>query len=114
MARLILIAVVALLVPAQGALAVAAGQCMALEHHEMPAGGHDAPAHDGHDMPDHGDAPAKSAHCGPCAACCASTAMAAGVPLVIPAFAAEHAPSYQLLLQPGIAPDSHFRPPLAL
>jgi hypothetical protein len=118
--RLLAIAV-AIAVPIQGMAAVTAGQCMAFGHHEPGAG------HDGHGESTHapGDADASpthehdeqepgDAHCGPCAACCASASIAGAVP--VPVFSS-HANTKYVLSQaapPGIAPQRLDRPPLSL
>jgi hypothetical protein len=119
LSRLLFVALLSLLVPLQGALAVSAGQCMALEHHDAPAD-HDANAHDheasahDHAAAGHDDGEAKGSHCGPCVACCASAAMAASYESVslpeAPTASIEGAapPSFT-----GSPPDSLERPPLS-
>jgi len=130
-ARLLLIALLAIVVLFQGTAAVGAGQCMALGHHQG-AMDHDDPghAHDGQDGQDHAapfhadEAPAKAAaggegegagsHCGPCAACCASASIAGPAGLSIPP-SHFHAPySFAQLPPLGVQPDGVDRPPLAL
>jgi len=124
LARLILIALLALVVPFQGAVAVSAGQCMALGHHQ---GATDHEGQDGHDHGAHShadEAPAKAAadgegdaagaHCGPCAACCASASIAGSAGLSIPS-SHFHAPySFAQFPPLGVQPDGVDRPPLAL
>jgi hypothetical protein len=78
LSRLLLAAVLAICVPFQAALAVSAGQCAALKHHESPAGqsGHHMPdpaSHQGHADSGHGSG--SGSDCGPCAGCCASAAI---------------------------------------
>src|SRR4051812_38863829 len=60
----LLVVLLALAVPFQGALAASAAQCMGLEHHD---------SHDGEDS---------GSHCGPCTACCTGTAITGAVPIV--------------------------------
>lgn len=123
--RVLVAVLVALAVPLQGAAAVAAGQCMALGHHQD--GGQDQPhAHDGSDdaAGAHEDAAettaegsqegAKNPHCGPCVACCASASIAGS-----PGPAILGAPAntkYVLSQSPprGFNPHGIDRPPLAL
>ena len=123
--RLLLIVGVALLVPLQGLAAVAAGQCMALGHHQGGDGhahqdtqdgaGHD---HDAHVPADdgavtHGD-DGKSPHCGPCVACCASASISGTAGIAIDS-SPSHARYFFSQAQPlGVQPDGLFRPPLAL
>jgi hypothetical protein len=127
LARVLLVALVTLVVPLQGMAAVAAGQCMALGHHDDPAGhashGHAQHGHDGHDSATHshsdeGDSMAEEdqggAHCGPCTACCASATIAAANDLSIPA-SPSSAPYVFWQFPPfGDRPDNLDRPPLAL
>jgi hypothetical protein len=124
--RLLFVAFLMLAVPLQGALAVSAGQCMALEHHDAPADHgagahdhdanaheHDANAHD-HEAAGHDDGESRGSHCGPCVACCASAAMASSYESVFlpqgPTASIEGAapPSFT-----GSPPDSLERPPLS-
>src|SRR5688572_5236603 len=81
--RLLAIALLVVAVPAQGMASVVAGQCMAFGHHGNAGSQHHE--HDGHklvadghdhDADQHADE-GKSAHCGPCTACCASASIAA-------------------------------------
>lgn len=107
--RLLAVAV-AIAVPIQGMAAVTAGQCMAFGHHEQGAG------HDGHGQSpthEHDEQDAGNAHCGPCAACCASASITGAMP--VPVFSS-HANTKYVLSQaasPGIAPRRLDRPPLA-
>jgi hypothetical protein len=114
---------VALVVPLQGMASVAAGQCMALGHHQ-DAGeyGHaqdNGNAHD-HDSHSHaaGDKQADeggtNAHCGPCTACCASASIASlsDVSILRPATIAQYV--FSQFPPTGIEPDGVYRPPLHL
>jgi hypothetical protein len=128
LARLMMVVLVALAVPLQGAAAVTAGQCMALS--QQGDGGHDNHSHgqDGH----HHSASSHShandggskavddqdgsggAHCGPCTACCASASIAGSGALSILS-AASNAPYLLSQFPPiGVQPDGVDRPPLAL
>lgn len=128
LARLLIIVLVALAVPVQGALAVTAGQCMALtqetggghEHHgHGQAADHSAGSSHSHaDEADGNAADAEGAsngqHCGPCTACCASASIAdsGALPLLS---AASDAPYLFSQFPPiGVQPDGVDRPPLAL
>jgi hypothetical protein len=112
-ARLFFVAFLMLAVPLQGALAVSAGQCMALEHHDAPSG-HDAGAHDHGAAAGHDDGEAKGSHCGPCVACCASAAIASSAPVVLQEFSAEHVVGVPQSRVPVSPPGRLFRPPLSL
>jgi hypothetical protein len=102
----------ALVVPLQGLAAVSAAQCMALGHHQ------DGDEH-GHDVHSHADdgqvgKPETNGHCGPCAACCASVAIASRSdvwflpsPTSAPYVVSQAPPT-------GIAPDGVYRPPHTL
>jgi hypothetical protein len=107
--RLILVALLALCVPFQAALAVSTAQCMDLHgHHD---GGH---AHDGQPGSDSHHGKDTASHCGPCSACCTSTAIAhrAGFPL---APAARHAVAVAAGPAPSAEPAGALdRPPRAL
>jgi hypothetical protein len=114
--RLLIVALLALAVPFQGALAVSTAQCTALEHH--PDGSHPH-SHDGSDHADHSDADGSAgdsngSHCGPCTACCASVSIAA-LPSLSDIVAARYAvnKSHDSPLL-GDLPSGLFRPPLAL
>jgi hypothetical protein len=119
--RFLLIALIALAVPMQGALAVGTAQCLALEHHQPGTAddqnhGHDHSAghqHQDSSVDEH-DGQASHTHCGPCVACCASVSIAAAQPLPLrtaPAFAVDVLPK---LLPAGDLPGGLYRPPLAL
>ena len=130
--RLLAVLLLALTIPVQGMAGVTAGQCMAAGHHQKGAGQENqAHKHDGADEYDgagahhqashsHSDesAPAgedgKSAHCGPCTACCASASIAgpAGVSITSSPLKAKYVSSQ--LPPPGVQPDGLDRPPLAL
>jgi hypothetical protein len=128
LARLLMVVLVVLAVPLQGAAAVTAGQCMALT--QQGDSGHDNHSHgqDGHhhSAPSHSDADeggskavddedgANGAHCGPCTACCASASIAGPGALSILS-AASNAPYLFSQFPPiGVQPDGVDRPPLAL
>ena len=127
--RVLVAVLVALVVPLQGAAAVAAGQCMALGHHQE--GGPDQPhVHDGSDdaagVHEHSgqtavdtavegsEEGAKNPHCGPCAACCSSVSIAGNPSL--PILGAPANTKYLLSQSPlrGSELRSIERPPLAL
>jgi hypothetical protein len=112
--RVVLVVLIALAVPLQGALAVGTAQCLALEHHE--AAGHDHSHgdhdHDSSSQDHHG--PASHSHCGPCVACCASASIASApaLPAIAPPpFGIDVLPNFPLI---GDLPGGLFRPPLAL
>jgi hypothetical protein len=114
MARLLRVLVTALLtvaVPFQGALAVNAAQCMALQAGQE--------AHEGHEH-SHPQSPQSEqdhdkgagSHCGPCTGCCASAAIAAP-PRIVISLTAHDAVSPLPILRPlGDIPDGLDRPPL--
>lgn len=120
--RLLIVLVLALTIPIQGIAAVGADLCMGLGHH-----GHGSAAHEhgsaghGHDGPapvhhhDEGKGTDKSsAHCPPCASCCATTAIASFPDVVIP-----DQPGYSVLAESvaffaGAPLHRLDRPPLAL
>jgi hypothetical protein len=138
-ARYLLIAVLALAVPFQAALAVSAAQCMAFEHQDT-APQHAGHSHDGHqdhqdqDHQDHQDHPGQPqdqqqvqgphshadgddgghGHCGPCAACCASAAIAASIEFPSRAVPSRAAYVFPDLPRIGVLPSGLDRPPLAL
>lgn len=114
---------VALVVPIQGMASVAAGQCMALGHHQDAGdNGHGHDDGDGHDHGaqshadngKHAEENGANAHCGPCAACCASVSIAplSDVSILPPSTIAQ----YVFLQFPpiGVEPDGVYRPPLPL
>lgn len=116
LARVLVFVMVALAVPLQGALAVAAVQCMTLAHHEGAPAGHDHAAHshagdsDDSDVGNHGD----SAHCGPCTACCASASIAGPEAFAIASAASTATYVFSQFPPLGVQPDGLDRPPLAL
>lgn len=118
MMRIVLVAVLALLVPLQGAAAVAAGQCMATGHHQDGGGSDHSHSPDGADG--HGDShhdshdDGKASHCGPCAACCASASIAGSPALPILATAADTKYLSFQLSPRAVQPHGIDRPPLPL
>jgi hypothetical protein len=111
--RLVIAIALALAVPMQGFAAAAGAICMAVGHHDA------APAHDSHDAGhQHGDQheqPAdSSAHCPPCAACCASAAIAPSAMLLQPDERTEVLNALAPPLFAGIHRKLLDRPPLAL
>jgi hypothetical protein len=120
LARALLISLLVVCVPTQAALAVSAGQCMALQHHQ-DSGGHDASAsHEGHQHSDH-EAPQPDPHhgkattqCGPCAGCCASAAISSLI-TPLPASPVHDMASTVVGFPPlGDLPGGLDRPPRAL
>jgi hypothetical protein len=122
LARLLAV-MVALVVPLQGMATVAASQCMALGHHQDARdSGHAHDDADGHhhdaqshaDGGKHAEESGTSAHCGPCATCCASASIASpsDVPILRPATIAQYV--FSQFPPTGIEPDGVYRPPLAL
>jgi hypothetical protein len=113
LARLLAV-LVALVVPLQGMASVAAGQCMALGHHQDDGDGHDHDAQSHADGGKHAEKSGTSAHCGPCAACCASVSIAplSGVSILPPPTIAQYVFSQFPTI--GIQPDGVYRPPLSL
>lgn len=118
--RLLAATLLALAVPLQGMAAVAAGQCMAVGHHQ-DAGGqdHGSHAHDGdagtHEHPADMQADEdQSPHCGPCAACCASASMAAPAAASVLAAPSPVEHFFSQLAPPGVEPQRFDRPPLVL
>src|SRR5204863_3890021 len=119
--RLLLVALIAVAVPMQAALAVGTAQCLALEHHQAGTGddqhhGHDHSAghqHQDSSVDEH-DGQASHTHCGPCAACCTSVSIAAAQALPSPAALAFAVDVLPKLLPAGDLPGGLYRPPLAL
>jgi hypothetical protein len=121
--RVLALALLVLAVPLQGMATVAAGQCMALGHHQDAGhSGHapdDGDGHD-HDAPSHADGGKHSeedgttAHCSPCTACCASASIAQ--PTVVSIMNAPATTQYAFSQFPsiGVEPDAVYRPPLQL
>ena len=108
---------VAFVVPLQGMAALAASQCMSLDHHEAPAMHHEGASDHDHAAHPHDEQKAEdtSSHCGPCAACCASVSLATPPVqcLDLDAPEARMAPLHASFVA-GIPPDELDRPPLAL
>jgi hypothetical protein len=109
----------ALVVPVQATAALTAGLCMSMGHHEGAADDSDHSMHshaDGHEgsPADRATDAGNEAHCGPCAACCASASIA-GAPALAIGAAPGH-PAYVFSPYPplGVQPDGLDRPPLAL
>ena len=115
LARLMMVVLVALAVPLQGAAAVTAGQCMSLSQdgHPHSASSHSHADEGGSKAVDDGEG-SGGAHCGPCTACCASASIAGPGALSILS-AASNAPYFFSQFPPiGVQPDGVDRPPLAL
>ena len=93
-ARFLLLTMLVLAVPFQGALAVSAGPCVALEHHDGGAG----------DGLDH----AQNPHCAP------SVAISAAVQVLVPEARAESPVAALPSSFAGIHLHELYRPPLAL
>lgn len=110
----VLAVLVAVVLPLQGMATVAAGQCMALGHHQDAGSEAADHAHPAEPDTGHADEAADNGHCGPCTACCAtaSIAVADRIPL-LPA-AAEAAYAFRQSSPPGVDSDSLYRPPLSL
>jgi hypothetical protein len=114
--RLLISVALLLAIPAQGIAAVTGSLCMAL-------GGHDAPAPQAQDGEAHGSSHDHASahddgdpqpHCGPCVACCASTAIA-GVPTATLPSRIASAPLADSLPAPETLRQSKLeRPPLAI
>lgn len=123
-ARLFVVLALALAVPLQAMSAVTASICMASDHHAGAVHSHDGDDQHSHD---HESAPTSashehegaagqdsSAHCGPCAACCASAAISSAAPTLVPQRPAALPVAAQLDSAAGFQPDGVYRPPLAL
>ena len=115
--RLLLLLLVAIAVPVQGAQAAADGICMTFGHHDAPGqlADHDhavpgsADAESGDTEADHGDA-----HCGPCVSCCGAASIASPVwpaPTIVPVHAM---PVHYVQQFAGLLSGGLDRPPLAL
>jgi ABC-type Zn2+ transport system substrate-binding protein/surface adhesin len=121
--RIFSLALLVLAVPLQGMASVAAGQCMALGHHQDAGDGDhahdDGDGHD-HDAPSHADdgkhpeEDGTTAHCGPCAACCASVSIAplSDITISPPPASAQYV--FSQFPPIGIETDGVYRPPLPL
>jgi hypothetical protein len=137
-ARLLLLILVAIAVPVQGALAVTVGQCRSFDHHAADSGHplashHEAEKQTSHGH-DHGDssgragipeqgggesaisdesAPAASG-CAPCSACCASPAISGPVQPLLAQDAASLPDPQADVRRVSFRPSRLDRPPLAL
>lgn len=114
--RILALALLVLAIPVQGMASIVAGQCMTFGHHPDAGAQDHAHEHGDADHHDHGAQAQpegdKSAHCGPCAACCASATMAAGTWPSLPAapsFAKYEFTQFSPLAVQPLVPD---RPPL--
>jgi hypothetical protein len=114
--RILAVALLALAVPLQGVAALVAAQCMAYGHHQAADGAQDhaASPQDHHGDPQHGAEAGNSAHCGPCAACCASASITGPARFSIPVLPATAKYVLAQLPPPGVQPSPFDRPPLAL
>jgi hypothetical protein len=116
--RLLLLLLVAVAVPFQGAQAAADGICMAFGHHDAPGqfADHEQVLAGSMDADSAGsEAEQGDAHCGPCVSCCGFASIAA--PVVVPTVAIAPACAIQVHYAQGFArvlPGSLDRPPLAL
>jgi len=123
LARVLLVFLMALAVPLQGALAVTGGQCMALENDNGAPGDHDHASHshavDSHTgeagtVHDHAHDGAGTGHCGPCTACCASASIGAPESLNVASTAAYASYVFSQFPPIAVQPGGVDRPPLAL
>ena len=116
--RSLAVALLTLTIPLQGMASVVGGQCMVLGHHDGAAGQDHEHVHDdgdGHDHTAHTQAEeGKSAHCGPCTACCASASIAGPLVLSILPSPSNTKYLFSQLAPPGVEPQRVDRPPLAL
>jgi hypothetical protein len=117
-----------LLVPIQAVATLTTGICMATGQHPDAAANEDHadPAPEGHGRALHshayepaGDQVAHSdhgngAHCGPCAACCASASIAAAVAYAMLSLPSPPTYVFSQFAPLGVQPDGVYRPPLAL
>jgi hypothetical protein len=119
--RLLISLVLALTIPVQAIAGVAAGMCTVLghddhgaaaPHHHTVANDHDGAGH--HDGDDASDKTAGNAHCPPCAACCATTAIPSSALSLLAHRPAASEIAVRLPSFSGIQPDRLERPPLAL
>src|SRR5438045_5969583 len=119
-----------LAVPLQGFAAVTGGLCMAMGHHGHASGiehvqagsSEDAQGLEEHLHPTHsptghthsdGDH-SGTAHCAPCVACCAATAITPSTLLFVPDEPPVSATAAASASFTGVSPDQLDRPPLAL
>jgi hypothetical protein len=99
-------------VPVQGIAAVAGSLCMAFGETPQQAH-HDDAAGSSHDHGSGQDDSAAHSHCGPCVACCATTAIAGALTIALPCVVAS-APQAASVPAPGtLRRDKLDRPPLA-
>ena len=112
--RLVLALALALAVPLQGFAAVAGGICMANGHHDGASHSHDGDSGKHPHEHDSEQAPASSAHCPPCVACCAAAAISSPAPLVIADTGTDTVSPATPASFAGIQLDTLDRPPLAL
>jgi hypothetical protein len=119
--RWLTVVTLALAIPLQGFAASAGGVCMALGHHGMEHAGHqhhqqaDTHAHAeesaaGH-RHSHDKKPSGPAHCPPCAACCATAAIAFFIPALAIEQRAQSAVAAPAASFSGVAPERLDRPP---
>ncbi|OGA06764.1 MAG: hypothetical protein A3D95_12325 [Betaproteobacteria bacterium RIFCSPHIGHO2_12_FULL_69_13] len=123
LSRLLLSLAIAVAVPAQGAVALGSGLCMALGHHQaLAAGAQDAAHAHGadHGLPEggalhHGDQTgAASSHCGPCVACCAAASIPPSVDILSGLAPDAAVDAAFLVAPPDFLSDELNRPPLTL
>jgi len=122
--RFLVVTLLAVMIPLQGAAAVAAGQCMSLGHHHDASPGHSHDSDDSHDHAGHshaddgmaqdGDERSQNAHCGPCAACCASASIAGPARLSILSTPSSAKHVFSQFTPPSVQLDALDRPPLSL
>jgi hypothetical protein len=115
--RLLAVVLLGLVVPAQGMASVAAGQCMALGHHQDAGDGDHEHPHDGaheHDNAAMQDDETADAHCGPCVACCGSFSIAAPVSILLIALPSSEPHLFSPFPPLAVQPQGLDRPPLAL
>ena len=116
--RVLALGLLALVVPAQGAATIVAGQCLAFGHHQDAGGGDHGHAQDGAEEHDHAatqdDQGGAGAHCGPCVACCASASIAGSAALPLLPAAADTKYLFSPFPPLGVQPHGLDRPPLAL
>lgn len=116
--RILALSLLVLAIPVQGMASIVAGQCMMFGHHQDAGAQDHAHEHGDADQHDHGARSQpdedNSAHCGPCAACCASATMAAGTwPSLssAPSLAKYEFTQFSPLAVQPLGPD---RPPLSI
>lgn len=113
--RILAVALLILAIPLQGMASVVMGQCTAFGHHDDAATADQHHAHDadeGHEHTQSDDG--KSAHCGPCTACCASASIAGPLALSILPSPSNTKHVFSQLAPPGVEPQRFDRPPLVL